>query len=95
MEELHKAFYDHFDLKLSRLQVLVAGPGEDWRDGWSADSSPLHLLEPTGLELWLKRSLLPNDTRLPKLVVCVSVCVSVCLSVCLSILHLLPLLLPV
>lgn len=65
-EELDEAFYDHFTLKLSRLQVLMAGPGESWTEAWAAMSSPLHLLEPTALEVWLKKSLWPNDTRLAK-----------------------------
>ena len=65
-EELDEAFYDHFIFSLRRLQVLLAGPKQDWTDAWSSSSSPLHLLEPTSLELKLKKSLLPNDTRLPK-----------------------------
>lgn len=65
-EELDDAFYDHFTLSLSRLQVLLAGPKQDWTHAWSSSSSPLHLLEPTSLELQLEKSLLPNDTRLPK-----------------------------
>lgn len=67
--ELDEAFYDHFTLSLTRLQVLLAGPGQDWKGAWSRRSgtSPLHVLEPTSLELGLKKSLLPNDTRLPKL----------------------------
>ena len=65
--ELDEAFYDHFKLSLKRLQVLVAGPGQDWGSAWSSGTSPLHILEPTSLELELKKSLLPNDTRLPKL----------------------------
>lgn len=65
-EELDEAFYDHFTLTLSRLQVLLAGPKQDWTDAWSSSSSPLHLLEPATLDLELRKSLLPNDTRLPK-----------------------------
>ena len=65
--ELDEAFYDHFNLSLKRLQVLLAAPGQDWRSAWSSSgTSPLHVLEPTSLELGLKKSLLPNDTRLPK-----------------------------
>jgi vacuolar protein sorting-associated protein 13A/C len=65
--ELDEAFYDHFKLSLKRLQVLVAGPRQDWDSAWSSGTSPLHVLEPTSLELGLKKSLLPNDTRLPNL----------------------------
>lgn len=65
-EELDEAFYDHFTLTLSRLQVLLAGPKQDWTAAWSSASSPLHLLEPATLDLELRKSLLPNDTRLPK-----------------------------
>ena len=64
--ELDEAFYDHFTLSLTRLQVLLAGPKQDWMSAWSSGTSPLHILEPTSLELGLKKSLLPNDTRLPK-----------------------------
>lgn len=44
---------------------LLISEGENWSSALAASSS-LHLLEPTGFTLLLKKSLLPNDTRLPK-----------------------------
>lgn len=64
--ELDEAFYDHFTLSLTRLQLLLAAPKQDWASAWAISSSSLHLLQPTSLDLELKKSLLPNDTRLPK-----------------------------
>ena len=68
MEELQEAFYDHYNLCLSAVEVLVVAGGVAWEGARGSQVSPLHLLRPTQLQLQLMKSLLPNDTKLPTLV---------------------------
>ena len=40
--------------------------GEDWQLAMSQGKSPLHILEPTGLQLQLKQSIVKKDAYLPR-----------------------------
>ena len=62
------------------MQVIVAGSGEDWKAARKMPASPYHILSPLGFEVQLKKSLLPNDTNLPRYVVCR--CPLLCFIVC-------------
>ena len=42
--------------------------GEDWRSAMKKESSPLHLLRPTGLQIQLYKSVIKDDAYLPRLV---------------------------
>ncbi|KAI6653358.1 Vacuolar protein sorting-associated protein 13C-like [Oopsacas minuta] len=67
-EQLESAFYDKFNVRLDNLQALVAAPGQDWAKArLQYDDLKLHLIKPTGFELAVSKSLIPNDTRLPNL----------------------------
>ena len=39
--------------------------GDDWEEARTSAHSKLHVLEKIAINLRLKKSLLPNDTRLP------------------------------
>ena len=67
MEQLQKAFYDYFSVQLKDVQVIVAKEGDDWEAARRDHSSPLHILQPTRIDLRLDKSLM-DDARLPKLV---------------------------
>ena len=49
------------------LMTNLCGLGEDW---WSAlcssSSTPLHILDPTGFEIVLLKSIVDKDAYLPK-----------------------------
>lgn len=78
---MSEAFYDNFDLKLDSVQVIVAAEGtpfyvgkasntcplvgEDWEEARKNMKSKFHVLQKMAINLKLRRSLLPNDTRLP------------------------------
>ena len=53
-------------MNLAAVQLIVAGPGDDWKAARKKTTSPYHILSPLGFDLQLKKSLLPNDTNLPK-----------------------------
>lgn len=65
MEQLQKAFYDYFSLQLKDVQVIVAEEGDDWEAARRDNSSSLHILKPTRIDLQLDKSLM-DDTRLAK-----------------------------
>ena len=66
LADLQEAFYDHFNVSLTAVQLIVAGAGDDWQSARRAASSPYHILHPLGFDVQLKKSLLPNDTNLPR-----------------------------
>lgn len=42
---------------------------EDWRKALDEQRSPLHILEPTDLTVVVKKSLITDDARIPKLII--------------------------
>eukprot|EP00731_Ephydatia_muelleri_P036267 Em0227g1a len=69
LEELQEASYDNFNIQISNVQLIVTGSGEDWRKALLSCDITHHLLKPSGLDLVVKKSILPMDTRLPSLLV--------------------------
>lgn len=60
--------YDKFILKLTDMQVVIAGKTEDWKSCIvESDVTPLHLLQPTTLKIEIDKCLITNDPRLPKI----------------------------
>ena len=41
-------------------------PEDDWVSAMKKDSSPLHILKPTGLEIQLFKSIVKDDAYLPR-----------------------------
>ena len=66
LADLQEAFYDHFNVSLTAVQLILAGAGDDWQSARREASSPYHILHPLGFDVQLKKSLLPNDTNLPR-----------------------------
>ncbi|XP_065179589.1 intermembrane lipid transfer protein VPS13C-like [Sycon ciliatum] len=64
-EELDKKMYDTFSLELKQLQMIVTGPGEDWREVLKQPSHAAHLLLPLAMNLRLQKSLTDKSERLP------------------------------
>lgn len=46
--------------------MLPFRPGEDWRKALLSCDITHHLLKPSGLDLVVKKNILPMDTRLPR-----------------------------
>lgn len=44
-------------------------PEEDWERAFQEKVTPLHLLEPTDLTVIIKKSLVTDDARIPKIVI--------------------------
>ena len=78
MDSLNK-FYDEFTIALEGLQVLTAKPGEDWLVAMATGSSSMHIVEPTGLEIQLLKSIVGNDAYLPRLAPSTNLLVHLCL----------------
>ena len=66
LADLQEAFYDHFNVSLTAIQLILAGAGDNWQSARKEASSPYHILHPLGFDVQLKKSLLPNDTNLPR-----------------------------
>ena len=67
LEELEDASYDHFNLQLSGVQVLVAAAEQDWNQArMTTARTPFHILTPLQMNLFLHKSISPKDTKLPK-----------------------------
>ena len=49
--------YDRFDIKLTKVQVLLTRRGDPWREALSIQSSPMHLLDQTDFNLNLQKCL--------------------------------------
>ena len=65
--ELEEASYDHFNVSLSAVQLIIAGAGDDWERARKMAASPYHILSPLGFDVQLKKSKLSSDdTNLPK-----------------------------
>ena len=55
--ELEDEFYDHFHLRLSSVQIIVAARSKNWNEARTQGQSPFHVLCPTELDLALHKSL--------------------------------------
>ncbi len=66
LEELKEAAYDHYNLHLSGIQLLVAQADQDWNEARKSASSPFHILSPVELRMMINKSISPKDTKLPK-----------------------------
>ena len=56
-----------FYLPLICLSFLFIPPlGSDWQAARSATSTPLHILDPTGFSIELKKSIVSDDALLPR-----------------------------
>ena len=66
LEALEDAAYDHFNLRLSGMKLLVAGSQQDWNAARATSRSPFHILTPLELNLELHKSISPKDTKMPK-----------------------------
>ncbi|XP_065940396.1 intermembrane lipid transfer protein VPS13A isoform X3 [Magallana gigas] len=67
VEEVMSRAYDNFKIKLDRVQLLYAKPGEDWNSARLAGTSPQHVLLPISINLLLQKSMFDNDRRLAKM----------------------------
>ncbi|XP_076066395.1 vacuolar protein sorting 13C isoform X3 [Oratosquilla oratoria] len=68
MEEMRSTSYDHFNIKLTDAQAVIAFRAEDWRSSIaSISTTPLHFLKPTALEVNIYKCLITNDPALPKI----------------------------
>lgn len=48
-EQLELAFYDKFNVRLEKLQILLATPGQDWSTPRMTNNDySLHIVKPTG-----------------------------------------------
>lgn len=67
MEAMLEQAYDRFTLNLKMIQVLIAKPGEQWREclGDTRVTS-MHILEPTALYAEAEQCVFDDDPRLPK-----------------------------
>ena len=68
MEELDEHAYDRFNLKVTDVQVIFASREDDWHKARKEGPGQLHLLQPVTLDVVLMKSVVPDDTRLPKFV---------------------------
>ncbi|XP_078330281.1 intermembrane lipid transfer protein VPS13A-like isoform X6 [Crassostrea virginica] len=66
VEEVMSRAYDNFKIKLDRVQLLYAKPGEDWNSARLSRESPQHVLMPISINLLLQKSMFDNDRRLAK-----------------------------
>ena len=48
--------YDRFALDVTSIQMLFARRGDDWRTARTLDTSPLHVLQPTAINLMLHKA---------------------------------------
>lgn len=72
MEAMMEQAYDRFTLSLKMIQVMVAKPGEKWRE-YVNDTrvTDMHILEPTDLYAEAEQCVFDDDPRLPKMKVSV------------------------
>ncbi|XP_062515201.1 intermembrane lipid transfer protein VPS13C-like isoform X4 [Corticium candelabrum] len=66
VEELDEHAYDRFNLKVTDVQVIFASREDDWHKARKEGPGQLHLLQPVTLDVVLMKSVVPDDTRLPK-----------------------------
>ncbi|XP_025082320.1 vacuolar protein sorting-associated protein 13A-like isoform X2 [Pomacea canaliculata] len=64
-EKLKKA-YDRFDIRLQRMQLLLANPGENWQLACTAGQSPQHVLSPMDILLDIRVCIFDKDPRMAK-----------------------------
>ena len=56
------------------LQDFVCScSGENWKAAMTAGSSPLHILDPTGFEVDLQKSIVDDSAYLPRFVVVLTI----------------------
>ncbi|XP_063230011.1 intermembrane lipid transfer protein Vps13 isoform X2 [Bacillus rossius redtenbacheri] len=68
LEQMISRSYDQFQIELCDIQVLLSLSGEDWQAALaSKEVTPLHLLQPSLLQLDFRKCLVPDDPRLPRL----------------------------
>ncbi|XP_056003796.1 intermembrane lipid transfer protein VPS13A-like isoform X2 [Ostrea edulis] len=67
VEDMMSRAYDNFKIKLDRVQLLYAKPGEDWNSARSVGNSLQHVLHPISINLLVQKSMFDNDRRLAKL----------------------------
>ncbi|XP_064645587.1 intermembrane lipid transfer protein VPS13C-like isoform X5 [Lineus longissimus] len=67
IEEVMERAYDKFNVQLSGIQVLFAHPGDSWEFAKQQTHTPMHILRPMSLDLNIHKSIIPNDTRMPKI----------------------------
>ncbi|XP_065832345.1 intermembrane lipid transfer protein VPS13A-like isoform X1 [Oscarella lobularis] len=65
-QQLGDQAYDEFTLDVTEISAFVAPTRLVWEDSKHLPASPLYLIQPLGLELTLRKSIVPNDTRLPE-----------------------------
>jgi hypothetical protein len=65
VEAAREQAYDRFDIKLTKVQVLLTRRGELWREALSTHDSPMHLLDQTDFQLILQKALTDYDTKMP------------------------------
>lgn len=67
MEAMMEQAYDRFTLNLKMIQVLIAKPGEKWRDCLvDTRVTAMHILEPTAIYAEAEQCVFDDDPRLPK-----------------------------
>lgn len=67
MEAMMEQAYDRFTLNLKMVQVLIAKPGEKWRECLNdTQVTAMHILEPTAIYAEAEQCVFDDDPRLPK-----------------------------
>ncbi|XP_060551931.1 intermembrane lipid transfer protein VPS13A-like [Ruditapes philippinarum] len=67
LEDVMLKAYDKFNIKLDRVQLLMAHAGEDWQKARSLSDSNLHILCPISISIVLQKCMFDKDPRMAKM----------------------------
>ncbi|XP_053387649.1 intermembrane lipid transfer protein VPS13A-like isoform X4 [Mercenaria mercenaria] len=67
LEEVMLTAYDKFNIKLDRVQLLMAHAGEDWQKARSLSDSNMHILCPISISILLQKCMFDKDPRMAKM----------------------------
>ena len=61
-------YHEVSHVKSAYCKFVCLCSGEDWKVAMTKGTSPLHIVDPTGFEVQLKKSIVDDDAFLPRLV---------------------------
>ncbi|KAL4216396.1 Vacuolar protein [Mactra antiquata] len=67
LEEVMSKAYDKFNIRLDRIQLLMAHSGEDWQRARAMADSPMHILCPISIGILLQKCMFDKDPRMAKM----------------------------